>query len=115
MAVKVMTPKKGELNKITAFAFEAATAAADGLQFTLPKASDEYVVAVVHNSGTAAASITVKKPTDGSYYAAGGDETHQLAAGAYGIFRFESAKWANRDGTVLLVPSATTVVAAVLY
>lgn len=115
MAVKEMTPVKGELNKVTKFAFEAADSAADGFVFTLPRMSDEYVVVLVQNTGSGAGSITVKKPTKGSYFASASDEVHELAAGEFGIFRFESAKWANNDGTILCVPSAATVKAVVLY
>lgn len=115
MAVMTMTPVKGELNKITNFAFEAATAAADGFVFTLPRMSDEYVIVLVQNSGSGAGTFTVKKPTKGSYFASASDEVHELAAGEFAVFRFESAKWANNDGTIHCVPSAATVKAVVLY
>lgn len=115
MAVMEMTPVKGELNKVTPFAFEAATAASDGFVFKLPRMTDEYVVVLVQNTGSGAGTFTVKKPEKGSYFAAGGDETFNLAAGEFGIFRFESAKWANNDGTIHCVPGATTVKAVVLY
>ena len=115
MAVKEMTPVKGELNKITEFAFEAATAASDGFKFKLPRMTDEYVIVLVQNSGSSAGTFTVKKPTKGSYFASASDEAHELAAGEFGIFRFESAKWANNDGTINCVPDAATVKAVVLY
>lgn len=115
MAVMEMTPVKGELNKVTPFAFETATAAADGFKFKLPRMTDEYVIVLVQNTGTGAGTFTVKKPTKGSYFASGGDETFNLGAGEFGIFRFESAKWANNDGTINCVPGATTVKAVVLY
>lgn len=115
MAVMNMTPVKGELNKVTPFAFETASAPADGFQFKLPRMSDEYVVVLVQNTGTGAGTFTVKKPTKGSYFAAASDETFNLAAGEFGIFRFESAKWANNDGTIHCVPGAATVKAVVLY
>lgn len=115
MAVKNMTPLKGVVNKVTKFAFEAATAAGDGLQFKLPRMSDEYVVLLVQNTGASAYDFTVKKPTNGSYAAAAGDETINLAAGEFAIFRFESARWANNDGTIVCVPGNVAVKAAVLY
>ncbi len=116
MAIKNMTPVKGSLNKFSAFSFEAATTASDGLKFAMPGRSDEYVVVLVQNTDTAAAhNITVKQPEDGSYYASGSDETHQLASGEFAVFRFESAKWANRDGTIHLVPDNVAVKAVVLY
>ena len=115
MAVMTMPPVKGELNKVTPFAFEAATAASDGFVFTLPRMSDEYVVVLVQNSGSGAGTFTVKKPTKGSYFASASDEVHNLNAGEFAVFRFESAKWANNDGTIHCVPGATTVKAVVLY
>ena len=115
MAVMEMTPVKGELNKVTPFAFEAATTASDGFVFKLPRMTDEYVIVLVQNTGSGAGTFTVKKPTKGSYFAAGGDETFNLGAGEFGIFRFESAKWANNDGTINCVPGAATVKAVVLY
>jgi hypothetical protein len=115
MAVKEMTPVKGELNKITPFAFAAATTASDGFVFTLPRMSDEYITVLVQNTGTGAGNFTVKKPTKGSYFASASDEVYELAAGAFAIFRFESAKWANNDGTIACVPGAATVKAVVLY
>ena len=115
MAVMEMTPVKGELNKVTKFAFESATTPSDGFQFKLPRATDEYVIVLVQNTGSGAGTFTVKKPTKGSYFASASDETHELAAGEFGIFRFESAKWANNDGTINCVPGAATVKAVVLY
>ena len=115
MAAMNMTPVKGELNKVTTFAFETASAPADGFKVTLPRASDEYIVMLVQNTGSGAGTFTVKKPENGSYYAAAADEVFNLAAGEFGVFRFESAKWANHDGTVKCVPGAATVKAVVLY
>ena len=115
MAVMEMTPVKGELNKVTKFAFEAASAPADGFQFKLPRMTDEYVIVLVQNSGSDAGTFTVKKPTKGSYFASASDAVHELAAGEFGIFRFESAKWANNDGTIHCVPSDAAVKAVVLY
>ena len=70
---------------------------------------------LVQNTGASAYDITVKAPVSGSYAAASGDLTHNLAAGEFAVFRFESAKWANRDGTILLVPGNAAVKAVVLY
>lgn len=116
MAVKEMTPVKGNLNKITEFAFEAASSASEGFQVKLPRTTtDEYVIVLVQNTGGSPYNFTVKKPTKGSYYAAGGDAVHSVPAGGFGFFRFESAKWANNDGTMLFLPENVAVKAAVLY
>ena len=116
MAVKNMTPVKGNLNKITEFSFEAAAVASDGLSFVLPKMSDEYVIVLLQNTDAAAAhNVSIKAPVNGSYFAADTDETHQLSAGGNAIFRFESARWANRDGSITIVPENAAVKATVLY
>lgn len=115
MAVKEMTPVKGELNRITTIAMEAANDASTGFVFNLPRMSDEYVVVLVHNTASAAHNFTIKKPTNGSYFASASDETRNLAAGELAIFRFESAKWANNDGTITCIPANVAVKAAVLY
>lgn len=115
MAAMKMTPVKGELNKLTKFAFEAASAPADGFEFKLPRATDEYVIVLVQNTGSGAGTFTMKKPEKGSYFASASDATFELAAGEFGIFRFESAKWANNNGTIKCVPGAATVKAVVLY
>jgi hypothetical protein len=116
MAVKDMTLVKGELNKMTKYSFEAATTATDGFKFKLPKTSDEYVIVLVQNTDTSASyKIAVKAPTEPSYYGSSSDEEITLAKGENAIFRFESAKWANRDGTITLIPENVAVKAVVLY
>lgn len=115
MAVYGATPKKCNFNEITDIAFEAATVAKDGIQFKLPNSTDEYLVIVVQNTSASAATITLKKPTNGSYAASGSDEVHSLAASGFAVIRIESARFANTDGTVLLVPSDVAVKVAVIY
>lgn len=115
MAVKELTPVKGNLNKITDFAFETADTASEGFRVKLPRSADQYVIALVQNTGDKDAAFTVKKPVKGSYYAACRDEVHSVSAGGFGIFRFENAKWANRDSTMQFIPENTAVKAVVLY
>lgn len=115
MAVKEVTPVKGEVNQITKFAFAAPTTASDGFVFKMPKMTEEYVVIVVQNSGNAAAKLTLKKPETGSYAASGSDEELQLGAGEFAQVRIESARFANNDGTVRIVGATADVKIAVLY
>ena len=114
MAIHVATPVKCEVNKITKVTFEAATTAKDGIKFILPDA-DESLVVLVQNTSDSKSTITLKAPTNGSYAATTSDEVLELEAGDSAIIRIESAKFANNDGSVVLVPSALTVKAAVLY
>lgn len=115
MAVKDMTPVKSNVNEITKFAFEAADVATDGLRFKLPKVTEEYLVVIVANTGTSAYDVALKAPTAGSYAAASSDQVLELGAGEHAIIRIESARYANNDGTVVLVPENVAVKAAVLY
>ena len=115
MAEVTMTPVKGNVNEITKFAFEAATTAKDGLVVKLPRITEEYVVIVVTNTGSGAQTVSLKAPTNGSYAAASADVTVSLGAGEFAQIRIESARYANNDGTVRLVPSDVAVKAALLY
>ena len=115
MAVKEMTPVKGNVNEITKFTFQAATTAKDGMVFTKPRVTEEYLVIIVTNTGDAEQTIALKAPTNGGYAAASDDVTLSLAAGEHAVIRIESARYANNDGTVTLVPSNVAVKAAVLY
>ena len=115
MAKKDMTPIKADFNEITKVTLEAATTAADGMGFKLP-ASDEYVVILVENTdASTSGTISVKVPTNGGYAAATSDLSATLAAGDKAVIRIESAKYADNLGNILLVPSATSIKACVIY
>ncbi|MBQ9701359.1 MAG: hypothetical protein IJV71_12155 [Lachnospiraceae bacterium] len=115
MAIYDATPVKCEVNKITKINLEAATTAKDGIRFVLPSADESLVIVVQNTSSDSKSTITLKAPTNGSYAATTSDESLELEAGESALIRIESAKYANNDGTVVLVPSALTVKAAVLY
>ncbi len=115
MAVKVMTPKSTGVNSITEFVFEAATTASDGLKFTVPQSDERVMILIANVSTTTAYDITIKKPTTGGYAAADADEKVELGAGEFAVIKIETAKFANNDGTVLLIPEHADVKAVVLY
>lgn len=115
MAVKELEPVKAAVNALTKIELVAATSATDGFTFKLPRVSDEYVVVIIENTDSAAKTVSIKAPTDGNYAAVSSDLTESLAAGEKRIFKLESARYANRDGSVNIVPAATTVKVAVLY
>ncbi len=115
MAIKELTPVKCDVNKVTNVTLEAATSTDEGFTFVIPRASDEYVVVLIANTTATTKNITVKAPTSGSYAASSTDETFQLGANETGVFRFESARWANNDGTVSIIPESTDILVAVTY
>lgn len=116
MAEKLLTPVKTPVNEITKFAPEAATSADDGMVFELPKVTEEYLVVVLQNTNASTAyDVTLKAPTKGSYAAASSDVKVNLAGGELALLRIESARYANTDGTVKIVPGNVAVKASVLY
>lgn len=116
MAEKEITPVKAAVNALTKIVLETATSASAGFSFKMPRVSDEYVVVIVENTETSAAKkVTVKAPTNGGYAAVSSDLVESLAAGEKRVFRLESARYANKDGSVKIVPEATTVKVGVIY
>lgn len=114
MAEKEMKPVKAPYNEITKVTLEAATTAADGMRCKLPGA-DEYVFILVENTGESNSTIKVKAPINGSYAAATEDLSLTLAASEKAVIRVESARYANNIGEIVLIPSALTVKACVVY
>lgn len=117
MAVKTLTPVKGNVNEIQDLSWESATTASDGVEFTMPKTTDEYVVLMAYNSSSDTAyDVTVKAPASGSYAAATSDKVKTgLAAGKIAFFRIESARYASNVGKVKAVGSNAAIKFAVIY
>lgn len=114
MANLTITPVKCEVNKLTKIS--AVASSTEDMEFKLPRCSDEYIVMLAQNGDTENAhSFTVKAPTNGSYCASDTDEVIQLESGETAIFRFESARFANNDGTVACVADNAAVKVAVIY
>lgn len=114
MAVTKVAPTEGKVNELTALTFTAATAAADGFSVDTKTVGDEKLVVVVYNADSASKKITLKKPTNGGYAAASADKALSMGTGTYAFLRIETARFANYDGTVKLVPESTNVKIAVL-
>lgn len=115
MAEKEITPVKAAVNALTKIELETATSASAGFSFKMPKMSDEYVVVIIENTDSATKKVTVKAPTNGGYAAVSSDLVESLAAGEKRVFRLESARYANKDGSVKIVPEAATVKVGVIY
>lgn len=118
MAVKEITPQKIEFNSMKAVSFEAATAAADGCSFKIPRefAGGEYLTILAQNSGEAAYDVSVKCPSNGSYAAATENlKLADVAAGGIVAIRVETARFANNDGSIVLIPENVAVKFAVIY
>lgn len=114
MAVKTLTPQKGDFNKITSINFEAATAAADGMEFKLPSRDMETYIIVHNTHASTAYTITVKAPTNQGYTSASTDLVKSIPAGEFAIIKLESAVYADK-GMVKLIPQNAAVKAAVIY
>lgn len=114
MAVKTLTPQKGDFNKITDISFEAATVAADGMEFKLPSRDMETYIVVRNTDASNAYTITVKAPANQGYTSASTDLVKSIPKGGFAIIKLESAVYADK-GLVKLVPQNVAVEAAVIY
>ncbi|MCQ2087692.1 MAG: hypothetical protein MJZ37_06460 [Bacilli bacterium] len=115
MAITSVTPIKAKLNGFKKYTLTAASSASDGFNFQTKGLGDEIIVVVAANThASAAKKITVKKPSKAGYASVTADDELSLAAGETAFLRIETAKVANTDGTVVLIPESTDVKIAVL-
>ena len=107
---------KCDFNDIKELTMVAPTAIADGVKFEVPKdAKLEDTVIIAHNTGSAAQTVVVKAPTEGGYAATDTDLSVSVAAGAIAVVRIESARFFNKDNTVVVTSNATTTKVALAY
>lgn len=116
MAVATGTSVKCNYNDIKALTMVAPSAIADGVKFSVPKdAKLEDIVIIAQNSGTAAQTVVVKAPTDGGYAATDTDLSLSVPAGGIVVVRVESARYFNKDNSVVVTSNATTTKFALAY
>lgn len=116
MAVAAGKCVKCNFNEIKALELVAPSAIADGVKFDVPKdAKLEDIVIVAQNTGTSAQTVVVKAPTDGGYAATDTDLSVSVAAGAIAVVRIESARFFNKDNSVIVTSNATTTKVALVY
>ena len=116
MAVAKGECVKCDFNDIKELTMVAPSAVADGVKFDVPKdAKLEDIVIIAHNTGSAAATVVVKAPTEGGYAATDSDLSVSVAAGAIAIVRIESARFFNKDNSVVVTSSATSTKVALAY
>lgn len=116
MAVAEGKSIKCNYNEIKELTLVAPSAVADGVKFDVPKdAKLEDIVIIAQNTGTAAQTVVVKAPTDGGYAATDTDLSLSVVAGGIAIIRVESAKYFNKDNSVIVTSNATTTKVALAY
>lgn len=116
MAVATGNCVEVKFNEIKSIGMIAPTAVADGVKFELPMDSKmENIVIIAQNTGSAAQTVVVKSPTDGSYAATDTDLSLSVAAGGIAVARIETAKFLNKDKTLIVTSNATTTKVAVAY
>ena len=107
---------KYNFNEVKELTLVAPTAVADGVKFEVPKdAKLEDILIIAQNTGNAAQTVVIKAPTDGGYAATDKDLTLSIASGGIAIARVESAKYFNKDNSVLITSNATTTKVALAY
>lgn len=94
-----------------------AVDANDGIKFVMPRdAADEYIVIVAQNTNASAAkNVVIKAPTNGGYAATDTDMTLSLAAGEIAVCRIESARFANKDGSIIVTGASADVKVQAIY
>ena len=116
MAVAKGNCVKCDFNDIKELTMVAPSAVADGVKFEVPKdAKLEDTIIIAHNTGSAAQTVIVKAPTDGGYAATDSDLSVSVAAGAIAVVRIESARFFNKDNSVIVTSNATTTKVALAY
>ena len=90
----------------------------DGIKFDCKKYPNERIMFIIANTeASTAKDVKVLKPTSGGYAAADADLVlEDLAAGTQAVVFVESAKYANKDGSIYLLGESANVkvVAAVI-
>lgn len=116
MAVAEGKTVKCNFNEIKTLDFVAPSVVADGVKFSVPKdAKLEDIVIIAQNGGSSAQTVVVKAPTDGGYAATDTDLSVSVAAGGIAIIRVESARYFNKDNSVVVTSNATTTKIALAY
>ena len=116
MAVAEGKCVKCNFNDIKELTLVAPSAVADGVKFAVPTdAKLEDIVIIAQNTGSAAQTVEVKAPTDGGYASTDADLSVSIAAGAIAIIRVESARYFNKDNSVVVTSNATTTKVALAY
>jgi hypothetical protein len=112
MAITAVSPVKLELNEAGQFTFKAPSSAADGFAVDY-REQDNRLVLLLQNTATAAATATVKA---GDGIQGISDYVHDLPASSVSALRLEAGKFkhvtGDNKGSVVVIPSATTVLAA---
>jgi hypothetical protein len=114
MAKTIISPVKLDLNEPGQFTFTAPSDASDGFSVDY-KEQDNRLVLLLRNEAAAAATATVKAG-DGIQGIV--DYVYDLPASSSVALRLEAGKFkrvtGDDRGNVLIVPSATTVLAALV-
>lgn len=107
---------KCNFNEIKELTLVAPTAVNDGVEFKIPTdAKLEDILIVAENGGSAAQTVVVKAPTNGGYAATDKDLTLSVAAGGIAVAKIESAKYFNKDNSIIVTSNATTTKIALIY
>lgn len=116
MAVAEGNCVKCNFNEIKELTLVAPTATADGVKFSVPKdAKLEDIVIIAQNSGSGAQTVVIKAPTDGGYAATDTDLSLSVAGGKIAVARVESARYFNKDNSIIVTSDATTTKVVLAY
>lgn len=100
------------INQIKSIASDlTAVNTTDGIKFDCRNYPNERIMFIIANTeASTAKDVKVLKPTSGGYAAADEDLVlDDLAAGTQAVVFVESAKYANKDGSIYLIGESANV------
>jgi len=110
----VFAPTTAVLNTATPQAWHLLTANEYGTVFSLNQGDQDCAIIVNNTDGSNANSVTILKPTDGSFWVAEADRTSvSVPAGQVAMIYIDSAKYCNKDYTFRLKGDGTDLKAVV--
>ena len=93
-----------------------AVDATDGITFNTKGLNNDGIVLIAQNTNASAAkTVVIKAPTNGSYAAADADLTLSLPAGGIAVARISTAIYANNDGKVVVSGGSADVKVQAIY
>jgi len=93
-----------------------AVDATDGLKFDCKQYSNDRLMFILENSNASAAKkAAIKAPVNGGYAAEDVDLELNIAAGKKAVAFVETARYANKDGSIVITGASIDIKAVAVY
>lgn len=93
-----------------------AVDATEGLKFDCKEYSNDRLMFIIENThASAAKKASIKAPTKGGYAAEDVDLELNIEAGKKAVAFVETARYANTDGSIVIIGASTDIKAVAVY